>query len=194
LLSLDLCTMDGFGDDFSANKEANGDDDFDVRAGEEKEVAAVNSEAGSLSAMAAESSSSSRPATISPARLQEPPREDPEPIKKWKEEQTKRLENKDREEEAAQIALKEQAKKELEDWYKGHSEQLGKMQSSNRAASESAEKEFKSTTFEIKPGTEWDRVSKLCDFNPKTARNTKDVSRMRSVILQLKQTTSSSSC
>ena len=41
------------------------------------------------------------------------------------------------------------------------------MQSSNRAASESAEKEFKSTTFEIKPGTEWDRVSKLCDFNPK---------------------------
>ena len=87
------------------------------------------------------------------------------------------------------------------------------MQSSNRAASESAEKEFKSTTFEIKPGTEWDRVSKLCDFNPKvfdfmntaellsndslpsqTARNTKDVSRMRSVILQLKQTASSSSC
>ena len=45
--------------------------------------------------------------------------------------------------------------------------QLGKMQTSNRAASESAEKEFKSTTFEIKPGTEWDRVSKLCDFNPK---------------------------
>ena len=44
LLSLDLCTMDGFGDDFSANKEANGDDDFDVRAGEEKEVAAANSE------------------------------------------------------------------------------------------------------------------------------------------------------
>ena len=37
--------------------------------------------------MAAESASSSRPATISPARLQEPPREDPEPIKKWKEEQ-----------------------------------------------------------------------------------------------------------
>ena len=36
--------MDGFGDDFSANKEANGDDDFDVRAGEEKEVAAANSE------------------------------------------------------------------------------------------------------------------------------------------------------
>ena len=36
--------MDGFGDEFSANKDSNGDDDFDVRAGEEKEVAAANSE------------------------------------------------------------------------------------------------------------------------------------------------------
>ena len=40
--------MDGFGDDFSASKDSNsgggGDDDFDVRAGEEKEVAAANSE------------------------------------------------------------------------------------------------------------------------------------------------------
>ena len=42
----------------------------------------------SLSALAAEQSSS-RPATISPARLQEPPREDPEPIKRWKEEQVR---------------------------------------------------------------------------------------------------------
>ena len=38
--------MDGFGDDFSGNKDSNGggDEDFDVRAGEEKEVAAANSE------------------------------------------------------------------------------------------------------------------------------------------------------
>ena len=41
--------------------------------------------------------------------------------------------------------------------------------------------------FQLVPGTEWERVAKLCDFNPKTARNTKDVSRLRSVILQLKQ-------
>ena len=31
------------------------------------------------------------------------------------------------------------------------------------------------------------RVSKLCDFNPKTSKNVADVSRMRSIILQLKQ-------
>ena len=41
--------------------------------------------------------------------------------------------------------------------------------------------------FQLTPGTEWERVAKLCDFNPKTARNTKDIGRMRSVILQLKQ-------
>ncbi len=58
-------------------------------------------------------------------------------------------------------------------------EQLAKLQSTNRAASESAEKEFESTTQEIKPGTEWERVAKLCDFNPKSARNLKDISRLR---------------
>ena len=37
-------------------------------------------------------------------------------------------------------------------------------------------------------GDEWERVSRLCDFNPKNNKNTKDVSRMRSIFLQLKQT------
>lgn len=37
-------------------------------------------------------------------------------------------------------------------------------------------------------GQEWERIAKLCDFNPKSSKNTKDVSRMRSIILQLKQT------
>lgn len=38
------------------------------------------------------------------------------------------------------------------------------------------------------PGTEWEKVARLCDFNPKTSRQTKDVSRMRSVLISLKQT------
>ena len=53
--------------------------------------------------------------------------------------------------------------------------------------------ELTTTTTKLVPGTEWERVAKLCDFNPKTARNTKDVGRMRSVILQLKQEGSSPS-
>jgi len=42
----------------------------------------------------------------------------------------------------------------------------------------------------MEPGQEWERwerIAKLCDFTPKASRNSKDVSRMRSIILQLKQ-------
>ena len=34
---------------------------------------------------------------------------------------------------------------------------------------------------------DWDRVCRMCDFNPKGTKNTKDVTRMRSIFLQLKQ-------
>ena len=37
-------------------------------------------------------------------------------------------------------------------------------------------------------GHDWERISKLCDFNPKANKNQKDVGRMRSILLQLKQT------
>lgn len=38
------------------------------------------------------------------------------------------------------------------------------------------------------PGHDWERVCRNCDFNPKGTKNNKDVSRMRSIFLQLKQT------
>ena len=37
-------------------------------------------------------------------------------------------------------------------------------------------------------GHDWERVCRMCDFNPKGTKNTKDVSRLRSIFLQLKQT------
>ena len=51
-----------------------------------------------------------------------------------------------------------------------------------------AEAAFVDERDEDVPGTEWERVSRMCDFNPKNSKNTKDVSRMRSIFLQLKQT------
>lgn len=59
-------------------------------------------------------------------------REEPEKIKKWREDQKTRLEEKDREEEKKKEELREQAKKELEDWYKHHEETISKTKSSNR--------------------------------------------------------------
>ena len=50
-----------------------------------------------------------------------------------------------------------------------------------------AEEAFVEERDEDIPGHEWERVARICDFNPKSNKNTKDVSRMRSIFLQLKQ-------
>ncbi|XP_066983153.1 clathrin light chain isoform X2 [Macrobrachium rosenbergii] len=110
-------------------------------------------------------------------------REEPEKIKIWREEQRIRLEQKDIAEEENKNELREKAKKELEEWYKQHEEQVAKTRQANR----SAEKELVADTGKMEPGTEWERIAKLCDFNPKTAKSSRDISRMRSIILQVKQ-------
>lgn len=122
-------------------------------------------------------------AGISPPVSLGQPREEPEKIKKWRQEQVKRLEEKDREEEKKKEELREIAKKELEDWYRNHEETIAKTKAANR----NAEKQFVAEDDEIQPGTEWERIAKLCDFNPKAKPGSKDVSRMRSMILQMKQ-------
>lgn len=53
-----------------------------------------------------------------------------------------------------------------------------------RASEEAFVKESK----EESPGTEWEKVAQLCDFNPKSSKQCKDVSRLRSVLMSLKQT------
>lgn len=53
-----------------------------------------------------------------------------------------------------------------------------------RASEEAFVKESKEDT----PGTEWEKVAQLCDFNPKSSKQCKDVSRLRSVLMSLKQT------
>ncbi|XP_040860279.1 clathrin light chain A isoform X14 [Ochotona curzoniae] len=79
---------------------------------------------------------------------------------------------------------KEKAIKELEEWYARQDEQLQKTKANNRAAEEA----FVNDIDESSPGTEWERVARLCDFNPKSSKQAKDVSRMRSVLISLKQT------
>lgn len=58
--------------------------------------------------------------------------QEPEKIKKWREEQKARLAQKDAEEEQKKKELKENAKKELEDWYKNRTEQLAKTHANNK--------------------------------------------------------------
>jgi hypothetical protein len=111
-----------------------------------------------------------------------PVREEPAKIKNWREQQRQRLEKKDLYEEAEKKKLREQAKRELDDWYKKHNEQLDKTKKLNR----DAEKELMTQRDNAQPGKEWERVAGMCEFNPKSARAAKDLSRLRSILLQMK--------
>ena len=53
-------------------------------------------------------------------------------FRKWREEKAALLEKMDEEEKEAIAELREKAKKELNDWYDRHNEQLGKTQTTNR--------------------------------------------------------------
>ncbi|XP_032383969.1 clathrin light chain B isoform X1 [Etheostoma spectabile] len=136
-------------------------------------------------------------------------RQEPESLRKWREEQKTRLEALDSASKAAEAEWREKAKKELEDWHVHQNEQMEKNKANNRlypslariadkafykqpnsdvmgfVASEEA---FLAETDGDSPGSEWERVARLCDFNPKTNKQAKDVSRMRSVLISLKQT------
>ncbi|XP_012327607.3 clathrin light chain A-like isoform X1 [Aotus nancymaae] len=108
---------------------------------------------------------------------------EPESIRKWREEQTERLDALDANSRKQEAEWKEKAIKELEEWYARQDEQLQKTKANNRAAEEA----FVNDIDELSPGTEWQRVARLCDFNPKSSKQAKDVSRMRSVLISLKQ-------
>lgn len=113
-------------------------------------------------------------------------RQEPESLRKWREEQKTRLEALDSASKAAEAEWREKAKKELEDWHVHQNEQMEKNKANNRASEEA----FLAETDGDSPGSgsEWERVARLCDFNPKTNKQAKDVSRMRSVLISLKQT------
>jgi len=113
-------------------------------------------------------------------------REEPEFLKQWKVDQEERLKEKDEEEEVMKEKLRLQAQQELEEWYKRYETQLEKTKSTNREAETDFVAEVGGMNH-IEPGSEWERVSKHCDFSAKAPGHTKDVSRMRSILLQLKQ-------
>ncbi|XP_038026855.1 clathrin light chain A isoform X3 [Anas acuta] len=120
---------------------------------------------------------------------------EPESIRKWREEQKERLEQLDANSRKQEAEWKEKAIKELEEWYARQDEKLQKTKASNStninhpcySLEQAAEEAFVNDAEDVFPGTEWERVAQLCDFNPKSSKQAKDVSRMRSVLISLKQ-------
>ncbi|KYO29938.1 clathrin light chain B isoform X4 [Alligator mississippiensis] len=110
--------------------------------------------------------------------------QEPESLRKWREEQKQRLQELDAASKVLEQEWRERAKKDLEEWNLRQVEQMEKNRVNNRASEEAFLKESR----EEDPGTEWEKVAQLCDFNPKSSKQNKDVSRMRSVLISLKQT------
>ncbi|KAH1166283.1 clathrin light chain B isoform X1 [Mauremys mutica] len=127
--------------------------------------------------------------------------QEPESIRKWREEQKKRLQELDAASKVMEQEWREKAKKDLEEWNVRQSEQMEKNRVNNRIADKAfyqqpdadvigyvaSEEAFLKESKEENPGTEWEKVAQLCDFNPKSSKQWKDVSRMRSVLISLKQ-------
>lgn len=120
---------------------------------------------------------------------------EPEKIQKWREEFSARIQKKDTEEEVKCKDMREQAKKELDDFHKQRIEQLERNKEQNRVNNRALEEEIFSnnannnstTTTSNGKVNDWDKITSLCEFNPKNNRSQKDLTRYRSVLLQLKQ-------
>ncbi|XP_029107775.1 clathrin light chain A-like isoform X1 [Scleropages formosus] len=149
------------------------------------------------------------------AQVERQPTE-PESLRRWREEQLQQLEALDARSRTQEVEWKDRAKVELEEWYSRQDEQLEKIKANNRVLDEDFYKQPLSDLIgyvthinhpcyrldqaaeeavaadgggdESDPGTEWQRVARLCDFSPKSSKQAKDVSRMRSVLISLKQT------
>jgi len=92
--------------------------------------------------------------------------------------------------------MKEKARKELDDFYQHRVEQMERVRSQNRVNNRTLEDELfnhagdsASTTNgkQTATGSDWDKITSLCEFNPKNIRSQKDLSRYRTILLQLKQ-------
>lgn len=111
-------------------------------------------------------------------------------VRTWREQQRERLTKKDSDEEVRRSECYASAKRETDDWYKHYEEQIGKTRSANREMEKILVAE-RGEPLPTGPGSQtviWDRVCRLCDFNPKNVKCQKDVSRLRALLLQLKQT------
>lgn len=64
--------------------------------------------------------------------VQPPSADVPDKIRKWREAEQTRLEDKDSAEEKAKDVLRKQAEKELQDWYKRHEETIAKTKTLNK--------------------------------------------------------------
>uniref|UniRef100_G3U1R1 Clathrin light chain n=1 Tax=Loxodonta africana TaxID=9785 RepID=G3U1R1_LOXAF len=129
--------------------------------------------------------------------------QEPESIRKWREEQKKRLQELDAASKVMEQEWREKAKKDDDGRFASRGLEEAESTKATSGIADKAfyqqpdadiigyvasEEAFVKESKEETPGTEWEKVAQLCDFNPKSSKQCKDVSRLRSVLMSLKQT------
>lgn len=106
------------------------------------------------------------------------------PLREWQNKHEQELEESAAKEQASKQATRQAAADELKKWYEERTETNQKKASSNRKDEASAEEARQAA---VKPGANaWERVVDLIDTNAKTADESRDTSRMRALLIQLK--------
>ncbi|KAI6219583.1 Clathrin light chain-like isoform X1 [Aphelenchoides fujianensis] len=117
-------------------------------------------------------------------------REEPETIKKWRQDHEKLLKEKDEAEAKQKKEMEESARKELEAWKEKRRSEVAERKKQNREIEKKLQQEAKAA--EKTGGDSWTEVAKLVDgVNPKVAAKNAavDTSRMKQLILERKEQT-----
>jgi hypothetical protein len=106
----------------------------------------------------------------------------PSPIVEWREKRDKMLEAKDKASKEKNAAIEQEAKRAYEKFREEYKAKKESQAKKNR----DQQKAFIAGRDTPAKGNAWERVYNLVDLNPKGQKSAKDVSRMRSILTQLK--------
>merc|ERR1712146_118043 len=104
-------------------------------------------------------------------------------LREWEDKHQEELEEKSQKEDGEKKQRREAAYKEIQQWKEDRDQNISKKRTTNRED----EKAFKDAT-EKKPTSDnpWERVVDLIDTNARSSDDSRDVSRMRSLLIHLK--------
>merc|ERR1712083_275199 len=106
------------------------------------------------------------------------------PLREWEQKHEAELEEISVKEQASKQASRKEAEDELKKWYSERAEGIQKKAASNQQEEKTVEE---SRAAAAKPGANaWERVVDLIDTNARTADESRDTSRMRALLIQLK--------
>merc|ERR1719203_2598970 len=105
-------------------------------------------------------------------------------LREWEDQHEKELDDISRKEEADKKDRRLKASEELTKWYDERTSDISKKKNTNRADENMAQKAREAAE---KPGANpWERVVDLIDTSARTADESRDTSRMRALLIQLK--------